>query len=83
MYGMSILMVRSRSASMNSLLRSACTRLVGVAMMTSSMSVWANFLGLMRCSARHEQVVQEGHVELEHLDELHDAAVAMLTRRRS
>ncbi len=51
MYGMSILMVRSRSASMNSLARSflysaslVCPR------MTSSMSVCANFFGLILCS---------------------------------
>ena len=43
---------------------------------TSSISVWANFFGLMRCSwLAPEQVVQERHVELEHLDELDDAAV--------
>ncbi len=45
-------------------------------MMTSSMSVWANFLGLILCSwLAPEEVVEEGDVELEDLDEFDDAAV--------
>ena len=40
------------------------------------MSVWANFLGLILCSwLAPEQVVEEGDVELEDLDEFDDAAV--------
>ena len=43
-------------------------------MMTVSMSVWANFFGLILCSCDcAEQVVEKGHVELEHFDELDDA----------
>ena len=45
-------------------------------MITSSMSVCANFFGLILCSCDGaEQVVEERHVELQHLDELDDAAV--------
>ncbi len=45
-------------------------------MITSSMSVWANFLGLMRCSCEGaQQVIQERDVELEHFHELDDAAI--------
>ncbi len=45
-------------------------------MMTSSMSVCANFFGLMLVLLRGtQQVVEERDVELEHLDELDDAAV--------
>src|SRR5574337_1088580 len=48
---MSILTVRSRSASMNSLLRSFLYSASFVwPMITSSMSVWANFFGLILCS---------------------------------
>ena len=51
MYGMSILTVRSRSASMNSLF---CSFLYSGSlvwpMITSSMSVCANFFGLILCS---------------------------------
>ncbi len=40
------------------------------------MSVWANFLGLILCSwLAPEQVVEEGDVELEDLDEFDDAAI--------
>ena len=40
------------------------------------MSVWANFFGLILCSwLAPEQVVEERHVELQHLDELDEAAV--------
>ena len=76
-YGTSILTVRSRSASMNSLF---CSRRYSGSFVwpriTSSMSVWANFFGLILCSwLAPEQVVEERHVELQHFDELDDAAV--------
>ncbi len=51
MYGMSILMVRSRRASMNSLFRSFLYSASLVwPMITSSMCVCANFFGLIMCS---------------------------------
>jgi hypothetical protein len=37
--------------------------------------VWANFLGLIVCSCERPEVVEERDVQLEHLDELADAAV--------
>ena len=51
MYGMSIFTVRSRSASMNSLDSSFLYSASLVwPRITSSMSVWANFFGLILCS---------------------------------
>ena len=77
MYGMSIFTVRSRSASMNSLLSELLVLgLVGVA---EDDLVDVGLRELLRLDLvllrRAEQVVEERDVELQHLDELDDAAV--------
>ena len=77
MYGMSIFTVRSRRASMNSLYWSFLNSGSLVCpMMTSSMSVCGELLRLDLVFLRGAQkIVQERDVELQHLDELDDAAV--------
>ena len=45
-------------------------------MITSSISVWANFFGLMRCSwLAPSRSYKKRHIELQHFDELDNAAV--------
>jgi hypothetical protein len=77
MYGTSILIVRSRSASMNSFDWSF--RYSGSFVwprITSSIAVCANFLRLDHVLLRRaEQIVEERDVELEDLDELDEPAV--------
>src|SRR5574342_106515 len=76
---MSILIVRSRSASMYSLFsRRRYSASLVWPMMTSSMSVWANFLGLILCSCEavflREQQSPDAHLA----DDIRPIAVSLM-----